>query len=52
MSAETLKRHVPKAVAAALFAAALVAPWTGPAQASSHHEGSPNPDNAIPRAAR
>ena len=38
MSAETLKRPVPKAVAAALFAAALVAPWTGPAQASSHRE--------------
>jgi len=38
MSAETLKRPVPKAVAAALFAAALVAPWTGPVQASSHRE--------------
>jgi hypothetical protein len=38
MPAETLKRPVPKAVAAALFAAALVAPWTGPAQASSHRE--------------
>jgi hypothetical protein len=38
MSAETLKHAVPNAVAAALFAAALVAPWTGPAQASSHRE--------------
>jgi len=38
MPAETLKRPVPKAVAAALFAAALVAPWTGPVQASSHRE--------------
>jgi hypothetical protein len=39
MSAEkTLKRAGPKAVAAALFAAALVAPWAGPAQASSHRE--------------
>ena len=38
MSAETLKRPLPTAVTAALFAAALVAPWTGPAQASSHRE--------------
>jgi hypothetical protein len=38
MSAERLKRPVPKAVAAALLAAALIAPWTGPAQASSHRE--------------
>jgi len=38
MSAETLKRPLPKAVAAALFTAALVALWTGPAQASSHRE--------------
>jgi hypothetical protein len=38
MPAETLKRPVPKAVAAALFAAAQVAPWTGPVQASSHRE--------------
>ena len=40
MSAETLQCPVPKALAAALFAAALVVPWTGPAQASSHREGS------------
>src|SRR5438876_11488718 len=38
MSAETLQCPVPKALAAALFAAALVAPWTDPAQASSHRE--------------
>jgi hypothetical protein len=36
MSAETLKCPVPKTVAAAPLAAALVAPWSGSAQASSY----------------
>ena len=37
MSAETLQHPVPKAIAAALLAAALCAPWAG-AHASSHRE--------------
>ena len=38
MFAQTIQRPAPKAIAAALLAAALVAPWSGPAHASSHRE--------------
>ncbi len=38
MSAATLQYPVPKAIAAALLAAALTTPWAGPAHASSHRE--------------
>jgi hypothetical protein len=38
MSAATLQYPVPKTIAAALLAAALAAPWAGPAHASSHRE--------------
>jgi len=38
MSAEFLKRPVPGAIAAALVAAVLAAPWGAPALASSHRE--------------
>jgi hypothetical protein len=38
MFAQTIQHPAPKAIAAALLAAALVAPWSGSAYASSHRE--------------